>query len=115
MAWDRADETETRPRERLDANATAPRPVPPSAGADARAQLRIGSRLSWAVAWPLAVAAPVVYLLSPNGVTWWIGLLLPMPLVGLAVWREDHKRGTDDYVGAPDGSTPSPPADGGGM
>ncbi len=55
--------------------------------AEMREQLRVGSRLSWIVAWLLALVGPLAYLLRPGDVTWWAGLLLLAPLVGLAVRR----------------------------
>lgn len=73
-----------------------------------REKLRIGSRLSWGVAWLLALAAPAVYLLSPGDGTWWIGLLLLLPLVGLAAWRSEHK-GFADHGGSGDGPWMPPP------
>lgn len=74
-----------------------------------REQLRVGSRLSWVVAWLLAVAAPLVYLLWPGDVLWWVGLLLLMPLVGLAAWRQDTKGFADPGYGAGDGGPWAPP------
>lgn len=79
-----------------------------------RGQLRIGSRLSWAVAWSLALGASVVYLLWPDDLTWLLAPLLLVPLVALIVWRyEQH----DDIAGGPppnaDGPW-APPGDGGG-
>jgi hypothetical protein len=68
-----------------------------------RAQRRIGSTLSWGLAWVIAIAAPVLFLLEPSGATWF-AWLLTLPLVGLALWRE-HRKGT--Y------SDPSPGIDGG--
>ena len=51
-----------------------------------RDQLRIGSPLSWIVAWVLAVAAPVSYL---AGAGLWV-ILLAVPLFSLALWREER-------------------------
>ena len=80
-----------------------------------REQLRIGSRLSWVAAWLLAFAGPTVYVLWPGDVMWWVGLLLPMPLVGLAVWRQERKGASDQYYGGGDGGAWGPPSDAGGM
>ncbi len=54
-----------------------------------RAQLRVGSTLCWIVAWALAVAGPVIFLLEPAESTWWAWLLV-VPVFGLALWREDR-------------------------
>jgi hypothetical protein len=67
-----------------------------------RQQLRVGSRLSWVIAWMLAVAAPVIYLLWPDGLTWWLGMLLPAPLIVLALWRQEKKDFADDEPGVGD-------------
>jgi hypothetical protein len=64
-----------------------------------RGHLRIGSRLSWVVAWVTAVAAPALYLLWPGDVTWWIAPLLIVPLVSLAEWRREQKGQAGDYGG----------------
>lgn len=80
-----------------------------------RAQLRIGSRLSWVVAWLLALAAPALYFLWPGDVMWWAGLLLPTPLVGLAIWRQEQEGFGDEYYGSGDGGAWAPPSDSGGM
>jgi hypothetical protein len=55
-----------------------------------RAQLQIGSGLCWAVAWALAVAAPALYL---AGGTWFV-FVLQLPVVALALWREELRGGT---------------------
>jgi len=55
-----------------------------------RDQLRIGGPLSWIVAWLLALAGPVIFLLEPSSSTWWAWLLVA-PLVALAIWREERK------------------------
>jgi hypothetical protein len=68
----------------------------------------IGGRLSWVLAWLLALAAPAVYLLWPESAMWWLGLVLLMPLIGLAAWRQETKGFTDEqHVG--DGGPWSPP------
>jgi hypothetical protein len=74
-----------------------------------RDELRIGSRSSWVVAWLLAIVAPLVYLLWPGDVLWWVGLLLVMPLVVLAAWRQDKKGFADDGYGVGDGGPWAPP------
>jgi hypothetical protein len=63
----------------------------------------VGSRSSWIVAWLLAIAAPAVYLLWPGDFTWVAAVLLPMPLVGLALWRQDKKGFSDEFSGGADG------------
>ena len=68
-----------------------------------REQLRIGSTSGWILAWLLAIAGPVVYLLWPGDLTWVIALLLPMPLVGLALWRQDKKGLGDEFHVGGDG------------
>lgn len=79
-----------------------------------REQLRIGSGLSWAIAWLLALAAPALYLLWPGDAMWWIGILLPMPLVALALWREERiGDGTGGPPAADGGAFAPPPGDGG--
>lgn len=74
-----------------------------------RDRFRIGSRLCWAAAWLLALVGPAVYVLVPSDVMWLVGLLLVMPLVGLAAWREDHRGFADGYYGAGDGGPWAPP------
>jgi hypothetical protein len=74
-----------------------------------RAQLRIGSGLCWTVAWLLALAGPAVYVLSPGDATWWVGLVLVVPLVGLVAWRQEHKGYGDGTYGAGDGGMWAPP------
>lgn len=56
-----------------------------------RDQLRIGSGLSWVVAWVLAVLGPAWYLLDSSTMTWWLGVAMVLPLIGLAAWRSDRK------------------------
>jgi hypothetical protein len=80
-----------------------------------RRHLRPGSRTSWIVAWMLAAAAPVVYLARPADGTWWIGLLLVVPLVGLTAWRQDRQGSPDQDVAAADGGPWGPPDHGGGL
>jgi hypothetical protein len=65
-----------------------------------RDHLRIGSRLSWVVAWGMAAAAPALYLLWPGDVTWWLAPLLIVPLVGLAEWRREQKGQQGDHAGS---------------
>ena len=80
-----------------------------------RDHLRIGSRLSWVVAWVMAGAAPVLYLLWPGDLTWWIAPLLVLPLVGLTEWRRERKGQEPDHAGGgADASAWAPPADHGG-
>ena len=59
----------------------------------------VGSRSSWIVAWLLAIASPAVYLLWPGDFTWVAAVLLVMPLVGLALWRQDKKGFDEEYLG----------------
>jgi len=73
-----------------------------------REQFRVGSRLSWVVAWLLAVLGPAMYLLWPSHVTWLVGLALLVPIFGLAYWRQDQK-GDSDYLGPADGGPWGPP------
>jgi hypothetical protein len=73
-----------------------------------REQLRIGSVLCWTAAWLLAVAAPVLFLLEPTGATWWAWLLV-LPVVALALWREDRKQMHSDVPPGLDGGPFSPP------
>jgi hypothetical protein len=79
-----------------------------------RAQLRIGSGLSWVVAWALAVGASVVYLLWSDDLTWLLALLMLVPLLALIVWRHEQH---DEVAGGlpPNADGPwAPPGDGGG-
>jgi hypothetical protein len=62
-----------------------------------REQLRIGSRTNWVCAWLLALAGPVVYRVSPDDLRWWVGVLLVMALLGLALWRQDREGVSGDY------------------
>jgi hypothetical protein len=73
-----------------------------------RKQFRVGSRLSWIVAWLLALIAPAMYLLWSSTATWWIATLLVVPIVGLAAWRADQK-GYDSNYGPGDGGPWGPP------
>jgi hypothetical protein len=73
-----------------------------------RKQFRVGSRLSWIVAWLLALIAPAMYLLWPSTAMWWVGLVLLVPIVALAAWREDQK-GYGSYHGPGDGGPWGPP------
>ena len=74
-----------------------------------REHLRIGGGLSWAGAWALALAAPALYLLWPGTVTWWLGLALLLPLVGL-ITRRAERRGTPDAgLGVGDDGPWAPP------
>jgi hypothetical protein len=73
-----------------------------------RAQRRIGSPLCWAVAGLMAIAAPVLFLLEPSGATWF-AWLLALPLIGLALWREDRKGMYSDVPPGIDGGPYSPP------
>lgn len=75
-----------------------------------RDQLRIGSGLSWAVAWLLVVAAILLSLLWPSAPMWWISVTLAVPLAGLAAWRHDQKGGTYEHYGAADGGPWGPPS-----
>ncbi len=80
-----------------------------------REQLRIGSTLSWVIAWALAIAAPLVYLLAPSGIVWWVLMpALVMPLVGLAEWRREHRGLADGGSVAPADPGPLGPPDAGG-
>jgi hypothetical protein len=74
-----------------------------------RKQFRVGSRLSWIVAWLLALIAPAMYLLWSSTATGWIATLLLVPIVGLAAWRADQK-GYDSYYGPGDGGLWGPPS-----
>jgi hypothetical protein len=74
-----------------------------------REQLRIGSRLSWIVAWLLAMAGPATYVLWSSTVTWWVATLMLVPIVGLAAWRADQKGSVDSYYGPGDGGPWGPP------
>jgi hypothetical protein len=77
-----------------------------------RRHLRLDSKLAWALAWLLAVSAPVVYLLSPGGLTWWLAPLLVVPLGLLAEERLDRRRGSQDgYGGGGDAGPWAPPVD----
>ncbi len=75
-----------------------------------RSQLRIGSLLSWISAWSLVVAAIAMTLLwGPTVWTWWTGLALLLPLVGLVVWRQDQTGSGDEYYGPGDAGPWGPP------
>src|SRR5688572_8362406 len=71
----------------------------------------IGSGLCWVVARGLALAAPVVYLLWPNDLTWWFAPLLAVPLAGLVMWRHERKSSPDEGFGGGDVATLTPPPD----
>jgi hypothetical protein len=73
-----------------------------------RKQFRVGSHLSWIVAWLLALIAPVMYLLWPSTTTWWVALVLLVPIVALAAWREAQK-GYGSHHGPGDGGPWGPP------
>jgi len=77
-----------------------------------RDQLRIGSGLSWIAAWLLVLGAVVLALAFDRaGWTWWVGMLLLLPLIGLTAWRADEKGGgSDPYYNAGDGGPWGPPA-----
>jgi hypothetical protein len=79
-----------------------------------REQLRVGSALCWASAWALALAAPALYVIAPDVVTWWIGLVLVLPLLLLTAWRAERIGSVDYASGAGDGGAWAPPPDGGG-
>ena len=72
-----------------------------------REQLAIGSRLSWIVALTCAVIAPAIYVFWPSTLTWWVGLALLVPIVGLTLWRQEKKGYDDPAVG--DGGPWGPP------
>ena len=75
-----------------------------------RSQLKIGSALSWVVAWGLVGAAIAITLLwGPTLWTWWIGLAMLLPLVGLVVWRQDQTGAADEYYGSGDAGPWGPP------
>jgi hypothetical protein len=71
-----------------------------------RDQLRIGSPLCWVVAWVLAVAAPVVYLV---GLDWWV-VVLALPVFGLALWRDDRRDTRNDSTPLGEGPYSPPPS-----
>jgi hypothetical protein len=71
---------------------------------------RIGGPLSWLLAWLLALAAPAVYLLWPRSTSWWLGLVLLMPLIGLAAWRQETKGFADEQQIGDSGPWTPPPA-----
>jgi hypothetical protein len=62
--------------------------------------MRIGSRASWVVAWVCAVAGPVVFLVWDSDASWWVGLALLLPLIGMAAWRADQKGYDSDFADA---------------
>jgi len=70
-----------------------------------RHQLRLGSPLCWAAAWALAIAAPALYL---AGVDWWV-VLLALPLLGLAFWREERRDTRNDSSPLGEGPYAPPP------
>ena len=75
-----------------------------------REQLQVGSGLCWAVAWLLAAAAiALTALWGPTVWTWWIGLALLLPLVGLTMWRQDQKGASDAFYGPGDAGPWGPP------
>jgi hypothetical protein len=62
----------------------------------------------------LTAGAPVVYLLWPGDLTWWLAPFLVAPLVGLALWRHEQRGFPDEFAGGGDGGAWAPPADHGG-
>jgi len=66
-------------------------------------------RMAWTAAWLLALAGPGLYLLWPGDATWWVGLLMLVPLAGLAARRGG---GSEPYGGGA-GGVYAPPGDGG--
>ncbi len=77
-----------------------------------REQLRVGSVLCWTVAWLLAVAAPVLYLVAPGDVTWWLAPALALPLLVLAAWRHEARGlGDDGHPGGMRDGPILPPSD----
>jgi membrane protein DedA with SNARE-associated domain len=66
-------------------------------------QLHIGSGLSWAVAWLLVAAAIGGSMQWPGAAMWWISLVLVLPLICLAAWRQDRKGATDGTYDVVDG------------
>ena len=76
-----------------------------------RSQLRIGGALSWIVAWLLVLTAVLLALaFDAADWTWWVAMLLLVPLIGLVAWRGDEKGGSDPYYSAGDGGPWGPPA-----
>ena len=75
-----------------------------------RAQLRIGAALSWIAAWLLVLGAVLLALaFDAADWTWWVGVLMVLPLIGLTAWRADEKGGSDPNHGAGDGGPWGPP------
>jgi hypothetical protein len=61
------------------------------------------------VAWLLATAGVVVDAVRPDHVAWWPGLVLIVPLIGLAEWRRETKGFDEPYYGGGDGGVWGPP------
>jgi len=80
-----------------------------------RSQLRLGSGLSWVFVWLLAAASPVLFLLAPSTLTFWLGIVLPVPVFALAIWRAEQNGLADSLGGATDGGVWGPPGDLGGF
>ncbi len=75
-----------------------------------RSHLQIGSTLSWIGAWSLVVAAIAMTLLwGPTAWTWWAGLAMLTPLVGLVVWRQEQTGSGDEHYGSGDAGPWGPP------
>ncbi len=74
-----------------------------------REQFRIGSRLSWVVAWLLVAAALAMSLLWSNELTWWVAMVFLVPIVGLTAWRAEQKGNGDPYSDTADGFPWGPP------
>jgi hypothetical protein len=70
-----------------------------------RDQLRLGSPLCWAVAWALAIAAPALYVAGLG----WFTVVLALPLVGLALWREERRDTRNDSSPLGEGPYSPPP------
>jgi apolipoprotein N-acyltransferase len=74
-----------------------------------RRRLKSGSRLSWVIVWLLAVAGVVTYVVRPDHTSWWVGVVLIAPLVGLAEWRREKEGFDGQYFGGGDGGVWGPP------
>jgi hypothetical protein len=75
-----------------------------------REQFRIGSRLSWVVAWLLVVAALAISLFWPSTLTFAIAMVFVAPIVGLTAWRAEQKGYSDPYSDTGDGFPWGPPS-----
>ena len=75
-----------------------------------REQLRIGSPLSWVVAWLLVVAALAMSLFWPSALTFCVAMVFMAPIVGLTAWRAEQKGYSDPYSGTGDGFPLGPPS-----